>query len=504
MVRIVVLMLSLGGALAMASAGELHEAAHQGDLERMEALLAAGADIDARDDLGLTPLFVALDRGRTTAARFLIEKGADLRFRGFRQRTLLHMAARCGNLPIARLLVERGAEVNARDSRGVTPLRLAADAGKTEMIAYLIDQGASARTTDEHGTLLHRFVRQGNAPAVEALLAGGAEVDALDPHFGRTAIHQAAANGHEAIVRLLLEHGSSTSSRDSLGRTPLDLAHLHANQSVAELLRTHGAAGSPLAPPALASSLNPRDARLWHLGHCGWAIQTHRHVLIFDYWPPETRPAEPALANGMIVPAEIADHKVLVFVTHGHRDHYDPEILTWRDRIDDLTYVFGFRPIQAGDVEYIYVGPRERRMIGEVEVITIESNDAGVGFCVMADGLAIYHAGDHAGWRAREKDAYAREIEYLASEVGTVDLAFLNVTGCHTHCETALVEGTALTLEHLKPTAWFPTHAGGREYVYQQFARQVDLTASASIMQLPVDRGDCFECRDGRVMAPQP
>ena len=69
--------------------------------------------------------------------------------------------------------------------------------------------------------------------------------------------------------------------------------------------------------------VKPGEALVWYLGHCGYAIKTSNHFLIFDYIELEEAPTERGLAKGFIDPEELKDMNVTVFVTHSHLDHYD-------------------------------------------------------------------------------------------------------------------------------------------------------------------------------------
>jgi hypothetical protein len=93
---------------------------------------------------------------------------------------------------------------------------------------------------------------------------------------------------------------------------------------------------------------NEKEAYIWYLGHSGWAIQTKSHFLIFDYW--ERTESERALANGHIRPEEIRDQNVIVFVSHGHPDHFDPRVLEWKDEVPRITYVFGWEADEDPDL----------------------------------------------------------------------------------------------------------------------------------------------------------
>ncbi len=89
--------------------------------------------------------------------------------------------------------------------------------------------------------------------------------------------------------------------------------------------------------------LKEGEASVWYLGHSGWAVKTKNHLLIFDYSPMGSKSTELSISNGYVIPSEIKDQNVFVFVSHAHADHYDPEILDWENSIENITYIFGWK-----------------------------------------------------------------------------------------------------------------------------------------------------------------
>lgn len=107
-------------------------------------LLAAGADVNEKDRLGLTPLMVACGKptaGYKEVAETLIKKGAHINVRDALGYTPLLLALSGGTLEIAELLIEKGADIGARTRTGDTPLSLARKANCLAIIDLLIDKG---------------------------------------------------------------------------------------------------------------------------------------------------------------------------------------------------------------------------------------------------------------------------------------------------------------------------------------------------------------------------
>ncbi len=117
-------LIAFGGA---ANAAPIHDAAIDGDTERVKQLLGEGADVNAPDDAG-TPLQWALFGGQTEVVRLLLENGADPNI-GSSSGTPLQAAVVGGNLEIVDLLLEHGAEPNQGERS--TPLTAAASNTKS-------------------------------------------------------------------------------------------------------------------------------------------------------------------------------------------------------------------------------------------------------------------------------------------------------------------------------------------------------------------------------------
>ena len=198
-----------------------------GDARKVKLLLSKGAAVNARSKLGRTPLLVAAAYdGATEPARLLVESGADVNARHNAGMSVLEQAAASNNVEVARLLLAKGADANATDLVGLTPLLFAAANGNdnAELVKLLLASGAKvnircARTLGsvKNGPLLLGFITPLRAAAgiadysaVEALVKAGADVNTRDV-AGTTPLIAAVASDHAdpRIVKLLLAEGAA-------------------------------------------------------------------------------------------------------------------------------------------------------------------------------------------------------------------------------------------------------------------------------------------------------
>src|ERR1051326_2236049 len=98
----------------MTQAGEIHEAAAKGDMDRIRVLLLRNPDlVNSKDQNLYSPLLEAVGGDHKEAAELLLAKGANVNFLNGRSLPALHCAAARGNLSIVKLLLDHGADVNA-------------------------------------------------------------------------------------------------------------------------------------------------------------------------------------------------------------------------------------------------------------------------------------------------------------------------------------------------------------------------------------------------------
>ena len=121
----------------------LHLVAFKHQTEVAALLIASGADVNAVDGQGTTPIYMPVVEGDKAMVKLLLEKGADPNARERnRGDTLLHAAAVAGRLDVAELLIAHGADATAKNAVGVPPLLVAVQSGH-RAVAELIAKHAS-------------------------------------------------------------------------------------------------------------------------------------------------------------------------------------------------------------------------------------------------------------------------------------------------------------------------------------------------------------------------
>jgi cytohesin len=217
----------------------IHDAAKEGNIEALKQHIAAGTDVNAKNDNGETPLQNADNK---FIAELLITNGADVNMKSRNGETPLHYAARDSHKEVAELLISKGANVNVKeDERGDTPLHKAADNGHKEVVELLIANGADVNAKNKVGwTPLHSSFNEGHREVIEPLIAAGADVNAKGGLEGSTPLHEAAWQGHKETIELLIAKGAAVNEMDEYDSTPLDEAIKFKNTETAALLRKHG------------------------------------------------------------------------------------------------------------------------------------------------------------------------------------------------------------------------------------------------------------------------
>src|SRR5688500_411684 len=175
----------------------LHAAAHAGDAARIAALAKSGADLNARDANGRTPL---------------------------------HVATFAKQRPAVQALAKAGAKLDLLENDRYDAVTIASVANDEETLRLLLSLGASAKqvTSRYDGTALIAAAHLGHAGVVQQLIAAGAPLDHVN-NLHWTAAIEAVVLGdggprHQRTLQALIDAGANLRLADRQGNTPLQLA----------------------------------------------------------------------------------------------------------------------------------------------------------------------------------------------------------------------------------------------------------------------------------------
>lgn len=265
---------------AVDGATALHWASHWNDLDSADALIQAGANVNAATDLGVTPLALACIEGSAPMVDKLLSAGAKAGVKLTSGETALMTCARSGSVQAVKQLIAHGADVNAAEnSHGQTALMWAVSERHPEVVAVLIEHGADvharSRVTpefvlrrllskrqntgvwiDHGGNTPLLLAARGDAASARLLLAAGADPNETSPD-GYSALLAAAHSGQRDVADVLLEHGADPNAC-GIGFTALHAAVLMGDLALVKALLAHHA--NPNAPLTNGAPLRRVDS----------------------------------------------------------------------------------------------------------------------------------------------------------------------------------------------------------------------------------------------------
>lgn len=236
----------------------LHEAACNGHAEIVKLLLLKGFEVNASDNIPMTPFQYAAKGGFVNILQIMLDKETEetkntnrscINFTPNRGLDALYISVHKNNFEVAKFLVTHGAKINAKNEKyESTPLHEACWKGNIDIVKYLVDQGADVTIKEKEGNTPIGFAsREGHLEVVKYLLTNEKQMidkwnSRIKPshdadNIGKTPLMWAAARGKIDVVKALISDGANFLSKNSQGQTAADLAQNEGHDKVVKYLQ---------------------------------------------------------------------------------------------------------------------------------------------------------------------------------------------------------------------------------------------------------------------------
>ena len=220
----------------------LHLASLRNREEIVEALLNAGAAVNAQDNNGDTPLHLAAYSKNEESIELLINAGADVNIKNKKGETSVHKAAVfCGDDVFQMILPK--ADFEAEDLKMNRPLHIAAKYQNFSFVHNLLKAKVKEDILNDEGDdpLMAGLKGLNSNEMMETMLISRVKSGQFRNKAQETYIHAAATNGKAHAIKLLLEKGAGVNTKDVNGVTPIVRALRHRKRDAAETLIRSGA-----------------------------------------------------------------------------------------------------------------------------------------------------------------------------------------------------------------------------------------------------------------------
>lgn len=214
---------------------------------------------------------------------------------------------------------------------------------------------------------------------------------------------------------------------------------------------------------------------IYYIYHSCFVVEDEEYILIFDYYKV---PRKKNYAFSMEDFTDRKDKKIVVFSSHNHSDHFNPEILKWEKK--NLTYVL------SSDIELekypeksVVMKEEDEAEVEGLKIKAYGSTDAGISFWIKMKDRVIFHAGDLNWWAwlddTKEEEEFMRTtFQRIVGEIKEnnekIDIAFFPVDP---RLEVNAFMGGEYFVKEIAPKEIIPMHFGKSYDVVNDFVNLI-------------------------------
>ena len=220
-----------------------------------------------------------------------------------------------------------------------------------------------------------------------------------------------------------------------------------------------------------------------YIYHSCYLLEFDGFFAIFDFYQDVEREDGTFWAKDYLLSKK---EDLYVFCTHSHADHFNPEIMDWKNRKENIRYIFSKELLDAGVVDnskdVLFLDKLESYADDRIKVKAFGSTDIGGSFLIEVDGKRIFHAGDLNNWHWNEEvpkieatgyeNNYLCELELLAESVENLFLAMLPIDP---RLGTDFMKGAEQFVKRVSTEYLLPMHFGENYDMVNAFERTAKL-----------------------------
>ena len=149
-----------------------------------------------------------------------------------------------------------------------------------------------------------------------------------------------------------------------------------------------------------------------YIYHSCYLIEFDEFSILFDFYEDTLREDGRYWITDYLLNK---DEDLYVFCTHSHSDHFNPEILSWKNKKTNIRYIFSHEILESKNVKddvVVYLKKEESYRDHRIKTKAFGSTDAGCSFLVRYNNQLIFHSGDLNNWHWRDEVSAEEALSY--------------------------------------------------------------------------------------------
>ena len=237
--------------------------------------------------------------------------------------------------------------------------------------------------------------------------------------------------------------------------------------------------------------------KLIYLYHSGFALLGEGYTIIFDYFEDSASPSSGIVHDELLQ----RPGRLYVLSSHSHADHFNKEVLTFREKHPDIVYIFSqdiLHEEKLLSTDTVWLKKGDCYADDVLRVHAFGSTDVGISFLVEAEGKKIFHAGDLNNWHwmdespeeewKRDEAFFLCELEDIAVCKAKMDVVLFPVDP---RLGKEYMRGPLQFVKRIKTTIFVPMHFS-EDYQGGNAFRQFAESKGCRFLSI-AHRGESFE-----------